>query len=89
MSNINVLLYLVDYVFIVADVVLKGHNRFPWVTLGVYAAAGGFTIFMTSHSQRIPAEKQLFCSVCQIILPFSIVISHLVFGNTSSFPEAT
>lgn len=51
-------LYLIDYVLIVADVVLKGHHRLPGVVLGVNAAAGGFTIFMTSHSQRIPAEKQ-------------------------------
>lgn len=51
------LLYLVDYVFIVADVVLKGYNRLPGVILGVNAAAGCFTIFMASHSQRISEER--------------------------------
>lgn len=51
------LLDLVDYVFIVADVVFKRHNRCPRIILGVNAAAGGFTVFVTSHSQRIPAGR--------------------------------
>lgn len=51
-------LYLVDNVFIVADVIFKGHNRIPGIILGVKAAAGGLAVFMTRHSQRVPAEKQ-------------------------------
>ena len=50
--------YLVDYIFIVVDIVLKVHSRFPGVILGVNAAAGGFAIFMTGHSQGIPAKGQ-------------------------------
>lgn len=58
--------YLIYYVFIVANVVLKGHNGVPWVTLGVHAAAGGFTVFMTSHSKRIPVERRYV--LCFVIL---------------------
>lgn len=51
-------LYLVDDVFIVADVIFKGHNRIPGIILGVKAAAGGLIVFMTRHSYRVPAGKQ-------------------------------
>lgn len=49
--------YLVDYVFVVADVVLEGHDGIPGVVLGVHAAAGGLAVFVTSHSQGIPEER--------------------------------
>lgn len=53
--------YLVDYVFIVTDVVLKGHDRFPGVILRVNAAAAGLTVLLTSHSQRIPGDTGRQC----------------------------
>lgn len=49
--------YLIDNVFIVANVVLKRHDRFPGVILGVNAAAGGFTVFMTGYSEGISGKR--------------------------------
>lgn len=47
--------YLVDYVLIVSDEVLKGDDGLPGVPLGVEAAAGGFVVFVEAHGQRISA----------------------------------
>lgn len=64
----GLLLHLIDYVLVVADVVLKGHRRFPWVILGVYAAAGSFAILMTCHSQRISRRKHFTRKHLSVIL---------------------
>lgn len=51
-------MYLVEYVFVVSNVVLKGNNRFPGVILSKHAATGDFAVFMESHSQRITADQK-------------------------------
>lgn len=51
------ILHLVDYVFVAADVVLEAHRRFPGVILSVQTAAGAFAVSVTSHSQRVSADR--------------------------------
>lgn len=51
-------MYLVDDVFVVSNVVLKGNDRLPGVPLSKHAATGGLVVFMESHSQWITAEKK-------------------------------
>lgn len=52
------MLYLVDYVFIVSDIVLKAHSRFPGVVLSEDTTAGSFSVPVASHSQRISGERE-------------------------------
>lgn len=48
---------LVGDVFIVADVVLKGDHRLPGVVLSVDTTAGGLTVLVSGHSQRVSTYR--------------------------------
>ena len=55
--------YLIGDIFIIADVVLEGHDRLPWIILGVYTTTGGFTVLVSCYCQRIPMKnKQIWPS---------------------------
>lgn len=49
--------YLVNYVFIVANEFLKGNNRLPRIILSVDATAGDLIVLVSGYSQRVSANK--------------------------------
>lgn len=52
-------MYLVNNVFIVANVFLKGNNRLPRVILGVDAGAGDLAVLVSGYSQWVSATNKI------------------------------
>ncbi|PWA22458.1 hypothetical protein CCH79_00015397 [Gambusia affinis] len=86
--------YLVDYVFIVADVVLKGHCRLPGVILSEDTAAGGFTVPVARSDFMRPWVRKrshnVLCDVRWVLVPKLDDHSSLAggFGLTASFTSS-
>lgn len=59
-------MYLVNNVFIVANVFLKGNNRLPRVILGVDASAGDLAVLVSGYSKWVSGINKIM-KICLLV----------------------